>query len=117
MQNNQPTKDELRNAAMRELKVSKNAFDFVEVIDAAMRQRIEREDDIETRHVVFELAGITHVMFQGLFAQFNRTARVWFAHGKTPARVFQSPQVVKERGQGNVIRTPLALQNRYRAVV
>jgi hypothetical protein len=31
MQNNQPkflTKDELRSAAMRELKVSKNAFDF-----------------------------------------------------------------------------------------
>jgi hypothetical protein len=31
MQNNQPkflTKDELRTAAMRELKVSKNAFDF-----------------------------------------------------------------------------------------
>ena len=31
MQNNQPkflTKDELRDAAMRELKVSKNAFDF-----------------------------------------------------------------------------------------
>ena len=34
MQDNQPkflTKDELRDAAMRELKVSKNAFDFARI--------------------------------------------------------------------------------------
>ena len=43
MQNNQPkffTKDELRSAAMRELKVSKNAFDFawMAAIEDAGRQ-------------------------------------------------------------------------------
>ena len=42
MQNNQPkflTKDELRDAAMRELKVSKNAFDFawIDAIERAGR--------------------------------------------------------------------------------
>jgi hypothetical protein len=43
MQNNQPkflTKDELRSAAMRELKISKNAFDFgwMAAIEDAGRQ-------------------------------------------------------------------------------
>jgi hypothetical protein len=42
MQNNQPkflTKDELRDAAMRELKVSRNAFDFawIDAIEQAGR--------------------------------------------------------------------------------
>jgi hypothetical protein len=47
MQNNQPkflTKDELRSAAMRELKVSKNAFDFawMAAIEDAGRQDLVR---------------------------------------------------------------------------